>query len=138
MDTGDYHDHAESIGRFVSDDWVIIGPEGNVIDKLRFLEVIRTGDLEHESMESEESRVRVYGDAAIITALSRSKGQYKGQSFSTHERSTSVYSKMGGRWQCVLTQLTAIAKTAFRFGTACWGACDCRWIGQEVRRFRPC
>ena len=102
--------NAESIGRFVSDDWVIIGPDGNVIDKLRFLEVIRTGDLEHESMESEDSRVRVYGDAAVITALSRSKGQYKGQSFATHERSTSVYSKMEGRWQCVLTQLTAIAK----------------------------
>jgi ketosteroid isomerase-like protein len=102
--------NAEAIGRFVSEDWVIIGPEGNVIDKVQFLGVIKAGDLTHESMELEESRVRVYGDAAVITALARSKGKFKGQGFSTHERSTSVYSKKDGRWRCVLTQLTPMAK----------------------------
>lgn len=101
---------ADAIGRFVSEDWVIIGPEGNVIEKVRFLGVIKAGDLTHESMEFEDSRVRVYGDTAVITAQARSKGKYKGQAFSTHERSTSVYTKKDGRWQCVLTQLTPIPK----------------------------
>jgi hypothetical protein len=59
---------AEAIGRFMSDDWIIIGPEGNVIDRARFLEVIRSGDLMHESMESDNPLVRVYGESAIVTA----------------------------------------------------------------------
>jgi ketosteroid isomerase-like protein len=101
---------ADAIGRFVSDDWVIIGPDGNVIDKSRFLWVIKSGDLTHEAMESEDWRIRVYGDTAVITAQARSKGKYKGQAFSTHERSTSVFVQKEGRWQCVLTQLTPIAK----------------------------
>jgi hypothetical protein len=36
---------AHAIGQFMSDDWVIIGPEGNVIERSRFLEVIESGDL---------------------------------------------------------------------------------------------
>jgi ketosteroid isomerase-like protein len=99
---------ATAIGRFVADDWVIIGPEGQVIDQVRFLSVIESGALKHESMKSEEVRVRVYGDTAILTARTKSKGEFAGQAFATDERSTSVYSKIEGRWQCVLTQLTPI------------------------------
>ena len=77
---------ANAISQFMSDDWVIIGPEGNVIERSRFLEVIKSGDLTHESMESDDSIVRVYGDAALVTAQSKSKGKYKGQVFETHER----------------------------------------------------
>jgi hypothetical protein len=45
---------ADAIGRFMSDDWVIVGPQGNVIEKLRFLDVIKSGDLTHEAMESDD------------------------------------------------------------------------------------
>jgi ketosteroid isomerase-like protein len=99
---------AEAICRFMSDDWVIIGPQGNVIDRARFLGVIKSGDLTHETMESEDWRVRVYGDSAVVTAQARSKGKYKGQAFATHERSTSLFVRKDGRWQCVLTQVTPI------------------------------
>jgi ketosteroid isomerase-like protein len=101
---------AEAIGRFMLDDWVIIGPEGNVIDRGRFLAVIKSGDLVHESMESDDWRVHVYGDSAVVTAQVKSKGKYQGQGFATHERSTSVFVRKGEHWQCALTQLTPITK----------------------------
>lgn len=101
---------ADAIGRFMSDDWVIVGPEGNVIDRDRFLGVISSGDLTHESMESDDWLVRVYGDTAVVTTQAKSKGKYKGQAFATHERATSVFVRKEGRWQCVHTQLTPIAK----------------------------
>ena len=100
----------ETIGPFMSADWVIIGPEGTVIDRARFLGVIKSGDLTHELMESDDWRLRVYGDTAVVTAQARSKGKYKGQAFATHERSTSVFVRKDGRWQCVLTQLTPITR----------------------------
>jgi len=40
---------ADAIGLFLSDDWTIIDPDGDVIDKPRFLAVIRSGALKHES-----------------------------------------------------------------------------------------
>ena len=97
---------AETIGDFLPDDWVIIGPDGNIITKARFLEVIRSGLLSHELMESEDIQVRIYGDSAAVTALTRTKAKFGGQEFATHERATDVFVKRGGQWQCVLSQLT--------------------------------
>ena len=100
----------EAIGRFVSDDWIIIDPDGGIVDRMRFFEVIKSGALTHEMMESEDFRVRVYGDSAVVTGVTRTKGKFMGQEFSTQERATDVFVKRDGRWQCVLTHLTRFPK----------------------------
>ena len=100
----------EAIGRFVSDDWIIIDPDGGIVDRMRFFEVIKSGALTHEMMESEDFRVRVYGDCAVVTGVTRTKGKFMGQEFSTQERATDVFVKRDGRWQCVLTHLTRCPK----------------------------
>jgi ketosteroid isomerase-like protein len=96
----------EGIGRIVADDWIIIDPNGEIIDRTRFLEVIKSGALTHDTMESEDFRVRVYGDSAVVTAITSAKGKFMGQEFSTYERATDVFVKRDRRWQCVLTHLT--------------------------------
>jgi ketosteroid isomerase-like protein len=101
---------AEAIASFVSDDWIIIDADGNVIDKARFLGVIKSGALTHETMESDDFRVRVYGDCAVLTGLTRTKGKFMGETFSSLERATDVFVKADGRWLCVLTHLTRFRK----------------------------
>jgi ketosteroid isomerase-like protein len=103
------NDH-EGIGRLVTDDWIIIDPNGEIVDRARFFEVIKSGALTHDMMESEDFRVRVYGDSAVVTGLTRTKGKFMGQEFSTQERATDVFVKRDGRWQCALTQLTRFPK----------------------------
>jgi ketosteroid isomerase-like protein len=100
---------AEAIGRFLADEWIIVDPDGGLIDKMRFLDVIKSGALTHELMESDNARVRIYGNTAIVTALTTTKGKFGGQPFTTHERATDVFVKQQGRWQCVLSQLTKFA-----------------------------
>jgi len=101
---------ADKIGTFLADDWIIIGPDGGIIDKVRFLSVIRSGALTHEAMDSQDVRVRVYGTTTIVTALTSSKAKYMGQEFSTRERATDVFVKLDGKWQCVITHLTTFTK----------------------------
>ena len=96
----------EGIGRIVADDWIIIDPNGEIVDRTRFFEVIKSGALTHDTMESKDLRVRVYGDSAVVTAITSAKGKFMGQEFSTQERATDVFVKRAGRWQCVLTHLT--------------------------------
>jgi ketosteroid isomerase-like protein len=96
----------EGIGRLVADDWIIIDPNGEIVDRTRFFEVIKSGALTHDTMESEDFRVRVYGDSAVVTGITRTKGRFMGQEFSTQERATDVFVKRDRRWQCVLTHLT--------------------------------
>jgi len=100
----------EAIARFVADDWIIINADGGIVNKARFLGVVKSHDLTHEMMESDDIRVRVYGDSAVVTTLTRTKGKFMRQDFSTRERSTDFFVKVDGRWQCVLTQLTRFAK----------------------------
>ena len=100
----------EAIGRILSDDWIIIDPEGGVVDKSRFLDVIRSGALKHEAMDSEDIRVRTYPNTATVTAVTHTRTKYLGKEFTTHERATDVFVKKDERWQCVLTHLTTLTK----------------------------
>lgn len=79
---------AAAIGRFAADDWVIVDADGSVIDRSRFISVIESGALTHESMESTNVEVRVHGDTAVITGITTSKGQFMGKGFTTRERAT--------------------------------------------------
>ena len=98
-----------AIGQFVADDWVIVDADGRVIDRSRFLTVIESGALSHESMESTDVEVRLHGDTAVITGITTSNGKFMGQGFTTRERATDVLARLDGRWLCVFSQLTRVA-----------------------------
>jgi ketosteroid isomerase-like protein len=100
---------ADAIGRFMSDDWTIVGPDGSICDKARFLDLVRSGTLTHDVMDAEDIQVRIYGDAAVLTAKGVSAGQYMGQSFREVERVTDVYVRQDGQWRCVHSHLSRIA-----------------------------
>jgi ketosteroid isomerase-like protein len=101
---------AKAVARFLADGWIIIDPDGGIIDRARFLGVIESGALTHEIMESDDSRVLIYGNTAIVTALTTTKGKFSGQAFTTQERATDVFVKQNGQWLCVLSQLTRFTK----------------------------
>jgi ketosteroid isomerase-like protein len=99
---------AAAIGRFMADDWIIIGSDGSVTDKAAFLDLVESGIVSHDVMTSENIRVRVYGDAAVVTADGVSAGKYLGQPFREVERASSVFVKQSGTWRCVLTHLSRL------------------------------
>jgi ketosteroid isomerase-like protein len=100
----------ERLAQITADDWIVIDPNGEIVDRMRFFEVIRSGALTHDRMESQDFRVRVYGDGAVVTAITSTKGKFMGNEFSTQERATDVFVKRDGGWRCVLTHLTRFAK----------------------------
>ena len=57
---------AHAIGRHMTDDWVIIGPDGRVGAKAEFLDFVRRGLLTHDVTGSHDLDIRVYGDAAVF------------------------------------------------------------------------
>jgi ketosteroid isomerase-like protein len=101
---------ADALDGILADDWIIVDPDGSMISKARFLGVIKSGVLVHESMESTDLRIRLYGNTAVVTGLTTTKGKFMGQDFASCERATDVFVKQTDRWQCVFTQLTRFAK----------------------------
>jgi ketosteroid isomerase-like protein len=97
-----------AIGRFMADDWVIVGPDGSVGGKDSFLALVASGDLTHNIMETCEMEVRVYGETAVTVASGVSGGHYRGEPFLLRERSSCVFVRQGGIWRCVLTHLSSL------------------------------
>ena len=100
---------AEAIGRYMADDWTIIGPDGSVSDKPTFLGLVKSGALTHDVMESDDFTVRIYSDTAVVTARGVSGGKYRGQAFRVVERVSDVFVRQDRQWRCVLTHLSRIA-----------------------------
>lgn len=102
--------NADEIGQFMSDDWKIVGSDG-ITSKSSFLQVIRSGILAHNRMDSDETSIDIYGNTGIVVSRGTSAGTYNGENFSFYEWSTSIFIKTGGTWRCVITMLTPANKS---------------------------
>jgi ketosteroid isomerase-like protein len=100
---------AEAIGRYMADDWMIVSADGSMSDKATFLGLVESGALSHDVMSSEDFRIRIYGDTAVLLARGVSGGSYQGQAFREVERSSNVFVKQDEHWRCVLTHLSRLA-----------------------------
>lgn len=97
---------AEAIGSFMSDDWVIVGPDG-MTSKNDFLPHVASGDLTHEAMDLiTEPRIEVYGDMAVFTGRVTNIGHFRGMAFTADEWTTDIFRRTGDRWMCVLSHIT--------------------------------
>jgi ketosteroid isomerase-like protein len=97
------------IGSFMAEEWVIIGPDGSVDGKERFLALIAAGELSHDVMTTRDLQVRGYGQTAVTVASGTSGGRFRGTPFLLTERASCVFVKDQGRWVCVLTHLSALS-----------------------------
>jgi ketosteroid isomerase-like protein len=94
------------IANVTAEDWQIIDSDGHIIPRAAFVQIIASGMLKHTSLSNSDETVRIYGNAAVVTARSKSAGTYAGSAFSTDEISTDVWVRKDKQWRCVLTQLT--------------------------------
>jgi ketosteroid isomerase-like protein len=100
---------AEAIGRFATDDWVIVGETG-LFERSQFLAAVESGDLTHEAFAGDVARIRTYGETAVVTAHVTNNGTWQGVPFTSDEWATDVYVRRGNTWLCAHTQLTPRAK----------------------------
>ena len=101
------HSDATFTERSLAEDYVAIGPLGEVITKAEVIASRRTSQTHYQSVDFSEVAVRVYGDMAIVTARAEVKGTDLGQDFSGPYRFTRVWVKHNGEWKTVSYQATA-------------------------------
>ena len=92
-----------------SDDAVFTGPDGAVLTKAQLLADLKSGALVVESSQISDMKVRIFGEAAVVTYTTTDKVKYKGQDISGRYRWTDTFVRRGGKWQVVAGQGTPIA-----------------------------
>jgi ketosteroid isomerase-like protein len=95
-----------ALERLYADDYTITGPGGGVASKAERLAALKASP--NTAQPPEEVKVRVYGDAAVVTG--RLTGTVPGQGSPAAMRYIQVWVKRGGQWQLVASQLTRIAQ----------------------------
>lgn len=96
--------------RITADDYTWTSSWGMVFTKADNLALLKSGDDVITSWVLADMKVRVYGDAAVVTGRAIIKEMYKGKDVSGQERWTHTWIKRAGRWQCVASHSSEITK----------------------------
>jgi ketosteroid isomerase-like protein len=100
---------AAALDRILADEFTLIQIDGKVISKAEMIAAAKSGDVKVEVGKAEDSRIRIYGDTALVKGRWIEKSTSKGRVINATMQTTTVYVKRDGRWQIVSDQVTAIA-----------------------------
>ena len=92
---------AERIGQLLGDDFVAILWDGKKHTKADYLDELRSGKYNVESITLDDTQARVLGDTAIVTYYQAEKSQSAGVDSSSGSAWTNVLAKRDGRWQVI-------------------------------------
>ncbi len=98
-----------TLDKQTSDDYVLISMTGRMADKAQMLDGFKSGQSKLTSNDLSDLKVRVYGDAAVVTGKADVKGTLGGQDATGQVLFTRVYVKKGGHWQSVSLQQTRVS-----------------------------
>ena len=91
-------------------------PVYNALDQLTAMvrwdaTAIKSGkklDFETLSFDNENPTVKIYGDAAVVTALKKNSWRYKDSRCTNRYQSTDVFARVSGQWRLVLGHMSLI------------------------------
>jgi ketosteroid isomerase-like protein len=93
-----------------AEDFIYYDYLGRAVTKVECLSAIEEGEVSYDSWDSDEIRVRNYGDTAVITSIETVRGEDDGSQVSGKFRLTLVLVKEMGNWRIVIGHETQISE----------------------------
>lgn len=115
-----------TLDRIMADEYILTDPLGNVRGKAESLTALETNEVLFESTKSDDVKIRINGDTAVVTGRSTFKGRYKGWSMAGRYQYTDVLVKRSGSWQAVSSHITALGASTLRMRV---GLLFCGFLG---------
>lgn len=88
---------ATALESLLTDDFMGVGPVGFMLSRKLWLDRYATKALAYEEFSLEETRIRRYGDTAVVIGRQNQRGNVKGQPVPTAARVTLVLVKQSDR-----------------------------------------
>jgi ketosteroid isomerase-like protein len=114
-----------ALDRIMADEYILTDPLGSVRGKAETLTALETNEVLFESTRSDDVKVRINGDTAVVTGRSTFKGRYKGWSMAGRYQYTDVLVKRNDSWQAVSSHITALGASTLRMRV---GLLFCGWL----------
>lgn len=91
-----------------TDDFMLVGPVGFVLDKQQWLERYRGGSLRTTALAFEDAVTRVHGDCAIRIGRHVQEAEFQGRRVNGEFRATHIAVRDGDRWRLAGIHLSPI------------------------------
>jgi len=93
-----------------SDDYMLVRPDGSVLNKQEVLQDLRSNGLRFHSIAPRQLVARVYSSAGVVTGESRTVTSRNGVESRAHFRFIAVYLRVGDSIRLVHFQSTTLAR----------------------------
>jgi len=87
----------DRLAAIYSDDYMLVRPDGSMLSKQEVLKDLQVGGLEFKNIEIADTKVRIHGDTAILTAVSRTVTSRQAKETTSHFRMVAIYAAEQGR-----------------------------------------
>lgn len=99
---------AAALDSIFADTFILTGEDGKVRTKVEVIGELKSGNIRYQAAKTEELKIVLYGDAAVVSGRWRGKYGFQGRTVDLLERFTNFYVRRGGRWQCVASHGSSI------------------------------
>ncbi|MEI9896354.1 MAG: nuclear transport factor 2 family protein [Chthoniobacter sp.] len=100
----------QALGAIFAEEWMLVGPDGQVMSREQIFQQLNGGDLKFTSYEMGEMEIRIFGDTAVVVGHANPHGEYKGEKFEENEVFSDTFIRVGGRWRCILSHSSEIGE----------------------------
>ena len=89
------------LASLLANDFVITIEDGSTYSKTGYISHSAEPGVHVEVAEMSDLKVRMHGNAAVVTGAYHERGESNGKRYEYHDRFTDVWVKAGGKWQVV-------------------------------------
>jgi ketosteroid isomerase-like protein len=100
----------DAFASLLDEDLVITFEDGNTYGKIGYISYTSNPSVQVEVAEMSDLKIRLHGDAAILTGAYHERGQSKGKTYEYRDRFTDVWMKTGGKWRLVASHYSIPTK----------------------------
>ncbi|MDR3406626.1 MAG: nuclear transport factor 2 family protein [Chthoniobacter sp.] len=100
----------QALGSIFAEEWILVGPDGQVVSRENIFKQLTSGDLKFSSYEMGEMEIRVFGDTAIVVGHGHPHGEFKGEKFEENEVFSDTFIRVGGQWRCILSHSSEVGE----------------------------
>jgi ketosteroid isomerase-like protein len=98
----------DTLDEIMADEFLSVQSNGSLRDKAGELRSYRSGKRHWDFAESDQHRLQIYGDTAVLVGRWRARGINNGEVFDYAARFISVYARKPEGWKMVSAQSTPI------------------------------
>jgi ketosteroid isomerase-like protein len=99
-----------TMNSLLADDFVITVEDGTTFSKSGYIAHMGNSDNKVVLSEMSDFKIRIHGNAAVVTGVYHEKGTTKGKPYEFHDRFTDVWLLVGSRWQVIASHYSIPVK----------------------------